>query len=101
MTRLRHVASDALTIARRPHGRGHAFFDVEGRRITDKELRRRVRSLAIPPAWKEVRVAPDPRAHIQAVGIDGAGRVQYLYHPQWELRRTLRKQRNLAALVDT
>lgn len=101
MTRLRHVASDALTIARRPHGRGHAFFDVEGRRITDKELRRRVRSLAIPPAWKEVRVAPDPRAHIQAVGIDGAGRVQYLYHPEWELRRTLRKQRNLAALVDT
>jgi DNA topoisomerase-1 len=46
-----------------------------------------------------VRIAPDPLAHLQACGTDAAGRVQYLYHPEWEVRRTLHKQRNLAALT--
>jgi DNA topoisomerase I len=96
MTRLRHVTSDALTIERRPRGRGDAFVDADGRPVRD---RARVRALAIPPAWKKVRIAPDSAAHIQAVGLDAAGRAQYLYHPEWEFRRTLRKQRNLRALV--
>ncbi|HHY48924.1 MAG TPA: DNA topoisomerase IB, partial [Alphaproteobacteria bacterium] len=61
--------------------------------------RARVRHLAIPPAWEDVRIAPDPLAHIQACGVDASGRLQYLYHPEWEVRRTRRKQRNLAALA--
>lgn len=99
MTRLRHVGRDALTIARRPMGRGYAFFDANGRRVKSRALRQRVHELAIPPAWSEVWIAADPQAHIQAVGVDAAGRTQYIYHPEWEARRTRRKQRNLSALV--
>ncbi len=99
MPRLRHVTSDALTIERRRHGKGFAYVDARGRVVRDPATRARVRHLAIPPAWSGVRIAPDPLAHIQACGTDAAGRVQYLYHSDWETRRTLRKQRNLTALT--
>lgn len=99
MARLKHVGSDALLIERRRQGRGFAYLDARGRRVRDKALLARARHLAIPPAWSEVRIAPDPLAHLQACGTDAAGRVQYLYHPDWEVRRTLRKQKHLAALA--
>jgi DNA topoisomerase-1 len=99
MVRLRHVTSAALTIGRRRSGRGFAYFGQDGRRVSDAGFLTRVRGLAIPPAWTEVQIAPDPLAHIQAVGIDGAGRSQYIYHPDWEARRTRRKQRHLKTLA--
>lgn len=100
MPRLKHVSSDALTIERRRHGKGYAYVNARGRVVRDKDLRARARHLAIPPAWTGVRIAPDPQAHLQACGTDAAGRVQYLYHPEWETRRTRRKQRNLTALTE-
>lgn len=51
----------------------------------------RLRDLAIPPAWKEVWICSDPLGHLQATGIDGAGRKQYLYHPRWRERRDREK----------
>jgi DNA topoisomerase-1 len=63
-------------------------------------LRARALHLGIPPAWTDVRVAPDPLMQIQACGVDAAGRVQYIYHPQWEARRARRKQRQLAMLTE-
>lgn len=99
MTRLRHVAREALTIERQRKGRGFAYFHPNGRRVRDTALRDRARQLAIPPAWTNVRIAPDPRAHIQVLGVDAAGREQYLYHPDWEVRRTLRKQKHLGELA--
>ncbi len=45
----------------------------------------------IPPAWRDVWICPDPAGHLQATGIDAAGRRQYLYHPQWRARRDRRK----------
>jgi DNA topoisomerase-1 len=101
MTRLRHVASDALTIERRRQGKGFVYISPDGKPVRDKEFRARARHLAIPPAWREVRIAPHPRAHIQALGLDAAGRQQYLYHPDWETRRTRTKQRHLSALAET
>ncbi|HEY0920316.1 DNA topoisomerase IB [Devosia sp.] len=98
MARLRRVRRDDLTIARRRSGRGFTFLDAEGAPVGDAEFRARVRALAIPPAWQQVRIAAQANAHIQACGIDQAGRVQYIYHPDWEARRTRRKQRQLAAL---
>ncbi len=99
MTRLRHVTGDALTIERRRSGRGYACVGPDGRALRDEALRRRGRPRAMPPAGTVVRLAGAPRAHIQAIGTDAAGRAQYIYHPEWELRRTRRKQRNLAALA--
>lgn len=98
MPRLRRVTRDDLTIERRRNGNGYVLLDAEGRAVRDAALRVRVRSLAIPPAWEAVRIAPDGRAHIQACGIDAAGRIQYIYHPDWEIRRARRKERQLAML---
>jgi DNA topoisomerase-1 len=99
MPRLKHVSREALTVERRRQGKGYTYLDGSGRRLRQKDFLARVRHLAIPPAWKEVRIAPLPQAHIQATGVDAAGRLQYLYHPAWEVRRTLRKQKNLTALT--
>ena len=51
----------------------------------------RLRSLAIPPAWTDVWICPDPLGHLQATGVDAAGRKQYLYHPRWRERRDREK----------
>ena len=99
MPRLKHVSRGDLVIERRRRGRGYAFVDAEGKTFGDAEFRSRVKHLAIPPAWREVRLAVEPHAHIQVCGIDEAGRVQYIYHPDWELRRTRRKQKQLALLA--
>jgi DNA topoisomerase-1 len=98
MSRLKHVARDALTIERRRAGRGFAYF-AGGKRVRDKALLARARHLALPPAWADVRLAPDPLAHLQAIGVDAAGRLQYVYHQDWERRRTLRKQKHLTELA--
>ena len=98
MPRLKHVDRDALTIERRRAGKGFVYVNG-GKRVRDKALLARARHLAVPPAWTDVRVAPDPLAHLQAIGVDAAGRLQYLYHSDWERRRTLRKQKHLTALA--
>jgi DNA topoisomerase-1 len=99
MPRLKTVKRDALVVRRVRHGRGWAYFDGQGSPWPRGELRERALHLGIPPAWTDVRVAPDPLMHIQACGIDAAGRVQYIYHAQWEARRTRKKQRRLAMLT--
>lgn len=99
MQRLKRVSREALTIERRRHGKGFRLIDAEGGVIVDPDLRARVRKLGIPPAWCDVRIAPLPHAHIQCCGRDEAGRIQYIYHPHWELRRLRRKQEHLSALT--
>ena len=60
-------------------------------RITDPEEVERIKSLVIPPAWQDVWISPYPNGHIQAVGTDDAGRRQYLYHPDWRIKRDAMK----------
>ena len=97
--KLKMVTRADLTIARQRRGRGFCFRDAEGALVCDEPFKARIAELAIPPAWRDVRVAPDARAHIQCVGTDEAGRVQYIYHPDWEARRSARKLRRLALLA--
>lgn len=97
--RLKRVSRDDLVVRRVRHGRGHAYLDADGKSWPRGELRERALNLGIPPAWTEVRVAPAPNMHIQACGLDAAGRVQYIYHPDWEARRTAKKQKQLALLT--
>ena len=78
-------------IARRRRGRGFEYLDEDGRRVADEEVLERIRSLAIPPAWKDVWICPYPMGHIQATGIDAAGRKQYRYHDRWRERRDREK----------
>jgi DNA topoisomerase-1 len=84
---LRYVRDDTTPgIRRLRKGRGFAYVDPEGRRVGPDEVRR-IRALAIPPAWTDVWIAPSDMAHIQATGRDTRGRKQYIYHARWrELR---------------
>ena len=66
-------------------------MDAHDRPITDAEALARVESLVIPPAWKEVWISPNPRAKLQATGVDRAGRRQYLYHPSYRAAQEERK----------
>lgn len=95
---LRRIAVGDLTIRRRRCGKGFMYLDADGRRIEDRAELKRIRSLAIPPNYAEVRIAGDPRAHLQAVGQDEAGRIQYRYHPEWGIARERSKVDRLAAL---
>ena len=97
--RLKRVSRDDLIVRRVRHGRGHAYVDAEGKPWPRGELRERALHLGIPPAWTEVHVAPEPNMHIQACGLDAAGRVQYIYHADWEARRSAKKQKQLALLT--
>jgi DNA topoisomerase-1 len=77
-------------ITRRRVGRGFHYFDGEVR-ITDRNRLDYYKSLAIPPAWQNVLIAPSQRAHIQATGIDAAGRKQYIYHPAFRQQQETAK----------
>jgi DNA topoisomerase-1 len=90
-TRLRRSDCSGEGIRRRRRGRGFSFEDAAGRRIEDEETLERIRDLVIPPAWEEVWICADPMGHIQATGLDVAGRKQYRYHDRWEQRRASRK----------
>ena len=71
--------------------RGFRYETADGRTVRDEAALERIKSLAVPPAWREVRVAPSPRSPLQAIGLDAAGRVQRIYHPTFVARRARRK----------
>lgn len=81
--RLRRSNCNRPGITRRGHGRGFAYRHADGSKVQEREELERIRALAIPPAWRDVWISPQPNGHIQATGVDGAGRRQYLYHPRW------------------
>jgi DNA topoisomerase IB len=67
------------------------YAHANGRRVRDAATLSRIRALAIPPAWTDVWICPDERGHLQAVGVDAAGRRQYRYHDDWRIRRDRQK----------
>ncbi|WEG09521.1 DNA topoisomerase IB [Microbacterium horticulturae] len=78
------------------HGKTVRFEDPAGRPVPTKALAR-AEGLVLPPAWTHVWISSDPNGHIQAVGIDAAGRQQYVYHPEWIAARDRDKfERSLA-----
>ena len=91
MPRLRRADCSEPGIERLRHGRGFRYRDHDGGYITDAETLERIRALAIPPAWKDVWICRHDNGHLQATGIDAAGRKQYLYHPRWRERRDQEK----------
>jgi DNA topoisomerase-1 len=95
---LRQVERKALDIRRQRRGRGFAYVDGKGATVTDPATLGRIRALAIPPAYGGVRIARHANAHLQAVGRDDAGRLQYRYHPDWDHIRESRKEERLAAM---
>jgi DNA topoisomerase I len=72
-------------------GRGFSYLDERGHPLHDPEVLERIRALAVPPAWNDVWICPHPMGHLQATGIDAAGRKQYLYHERWRAHRDRQK----------
>jgi DNA topoisomerase-1 len=88
-----------LTIRRVRRGKNYSFVRANGSHVRDARTIRRLHAMAVPPAYVEVRYASDPDSHLQAVGRDAAGRLQYRYHADWEKIREHRKAHRLAKLV--
>src|ERR1700722_9518571 len=78
-------------ISRVPVDAGFRYQDPAGLEVTDPATLQRIRALVLPPAWRDVWISPDPLGHIQATGVDGRGRTQYLYHDQWRAQRDAQK----------
>jgi DNA topoisomerase I len=99
--RLRRSDCSGPGISRRRRGSGFSYLDPEGGPIGDEDTLERIRELAIPPAWREVWICDDPYGHIQATGLDDAGRKQYLYHERWQLRAAQRKFESMREFAAT
>ena len=89
---LRYASGQEPGLTRRP-GRGgkFAYYDAQGRKISDADTLERIAGFVIPPAWVGVWIAADPQLHLQVTGCDAAGRKQYRYHPAWDATRSLTK----------
>lgn len=81
---LHYVDRSMPGITRRRAGRGFAFYAPDGSHIVDPGIIARIRRVAIAPAYRNVWICPDPKGHLQAVGEDARGRLQYRYHPLWQ-----------------
>jgi DNA topoisomerase I len=93
--RLRTSDPSAAGLRRERRGRGFRYLDTSGAVIDDAAQVARIRSLVIPPAWREVWICPWSSGHIQAVGTDDAGRRQYLYHPRFRERQEQAKHEHV------
>jgi DNA topoisomerase-1 len=94
--RLRRSDCSSPGVRRVRRGRGFSYVTPDGGRV-DAPTLERIHELVIPPAWTEVWICADPQGHLQATGIDAAGRKQYLYHRQW---REMRDRQKFADMVE-
>ncbi|HXZ63174.1 MAG TPA: DNA topoisomerase IB [Streptosporangiaceae bacterium] len=82
-------------LARVRAGTGFRYLGADGAEISDSDTLRRIRALALPPAWTGVWISPDALGHIQATGIDSRGRTQYRYHELWRQQRDEQKYEHM------
>jgi DNA topoisomerase-1 len=97
---LRYVSDEGPGIRRKRAGKGFSYIGPDGEVLRDAKQLQRIRSLAIPPAWTDVWIAPTPRGHIQATGRDAKGRKQYRYHPAWRAVRDATKYHRMIAFAE-
>ena len=98
---LRYVTDGFAGISRMRSGTGWAYYLPDGARIGDAATRKRLNALAIPPAWSDVWICPDPGGHIQATARDARGRKQYRYHPSYREARDHSKFRRMLEFSET
>ena len=96
---LRYVCDDRPGITRHRSGRGFSYRSPNGETIRDRAEIARIAAIAIPPAWTQVWICPNPRGHILATGRDARTRKQYRYHPEWRSLRDATKFDRMAAFA--
>ena len=92
---LRYATCHKPGITRHRRGKGFVYRGPDGRIVRDAKTLDRIRSLVLPPAWTDVWISTDARAHLQATGRDAAGRKQYRYHSMWRVERDSTKYHRL------
>jgi DNA topoisomerase I len=97
--RLRYVSDAERGFSRRRRGKSFAYVRPDGKPLRDTAMLTRIRSLAIPPAWKDVWICPSPKGHLQATGRDARGRKQYRYHPRWREAQDQHKYERVIAFA--
>jgi DNA topoisomerase-1 len=98
---LRYVSDAQRGIRRRRSGTGFSYLGPDGCRLSDRAAVRRIRALAIPPAWEDVWICLFVDGHLQATGRDARGRKQYRYHPAFREVRESTKYEHAVAFADT
>jgi DNA topoisomerase-1 len=96
---LRYRFDDTPGIRRIRRGKKFGYVDADGRRITNTKELARIKRLAVPPAWTQAWISPDPDAHLLATGRDQRGRKQYRYHPTWRVVRDANKFDRMVAFA--
>jgi DNA topoisomerase-1 len=86
---LRYVHDGRPGIRREAAKDGFRYLDPHGVPVDDEATLKRIRALAIPPAYTDVWICPQANGHLQATGRDARGRKQYRYHAKW---RTVRDE---------
>jgi DNA topoisomerase-1 len=86
-----YVSDTEPGIRRERRGNGFCYRLPEGRLVSEGDTLSRIRTLGIPPAYKNVWICLDPQGHLQATGMDARQRKQYRYHPDWQALRSDRK----------
>lgn len=93
--KLRRVSPTGPGLHRVRAGKGFRYVDAGGRKVTDDATLARIEALVLPPAWQDVWICPIAHGHLQATGVDAAGRLQYRYHDHWRLARDLEKHEKI------
>src|SRR5256885_223079 len=93
---LRYVTDQMPGIRREGAGKGFRYRSVSGKIVRDATTLRRIRALAIPPAWSDVWICADPDGHLQATGRDDRKRKQFRYHARW---REIRDETKYARMI--
>ena len=96
---LRYVSDTEHGFARRRRGKSFTYVRPNGKALRDPAHVARIRSLAIPPAWKDVWICPTANGHLQATGRDARGRKQYRYHPRWRDAQDQNKYERIIAFA--
>lgn len=96
---LRYVSDARPGIRRRRAGKSFSYLTPEGTRLADPAALKRIRSLAVPPAWTDVWICPFADGHLQATGRDDRGRKQYCYHPRFREMRESTKYEHVIAFA--
>jgi len=97
---LRYVSSNEPGIRRMRAGKGFYYLTPQNRRLRSRAELKRIASLAVPPAYKDVWICVNPRGHLQATGQDARGRKQYRYHPEWRQVRDSAKFDRMVSFGD-
>ena len=92
---LTYLTDEEPGFSRIRRGRGFSYYNDEGNKLTDDAELKRIKELGIPPIWRDVWIAKNPRGHLQCTGYDPKGRKQYIYHGQWNKYRSEAKFRKL------